>query len=192
MIVFKTLKWKNLLSTGNYFTEIKLNENTNTLIVGTNGSGKSTMLDALCFSLFGKPFRNINKPNLLNSINGKDCVVEVEFTIGNREYKIVRGIKPNIFQIYQDTVLLNQDAAARDYQDFLEKFILKLNYKSFTQIVILGSASFTPFMQLSAADRRAIIEDLLDIQIFSTMNGLVKEKIAINKDEMVQIGRAHV
>ena len=186
MIVFKTLKWKNLLSTGNYFTEIKLYENTNTLIVGTNGSGKSTMLDALCFSLFGKPFRNINKPNLLNSINGKDCVVEVEFTIGNREYKIVRGIKPNIFQIYQDTVLLNQDAAVRDYQDFLEKFILKLNYKSFTQIVILGSASFTPFMQLSAADRRTIIEDLLDIQIFSTMNNLVKDKIANSKDLMVQ------
>jgi DNA repair exonuclease SbcCD ATPase subunit len=186
MIVFKTLRWKNLLSTGNYFTEVKLNENANTLIVGTNGSGKSTMLDALCFSLFGKPFRNINKPNLLNSINGKDCVVEVEFTIGNREYKIIRGIKPNIFEIYQDSVLLNQDAAVRDYQDYLERFILKLNYKSFTQIVILGSASFTPFMQLSASDRRAIIEDLLDIQIFSTMNSLVKEKIAINKDHMVQ------
>ena len=186
MIVFKTLKWKNLLSTGNYFTELKLNEAANTLVVGTNGSGKSTMLDALCFVLFGKPFRNINKPNLLNSINGKDCVVEVEFTIGNKEYKIVRGIKPNIFQIYQDTVLLNQDAAARDYQDYLEKFILKLNYKSFTQIVILGSASFTPFMQLSAADRRAIIEDLLDIQIFSTMNSLVKDKIAINKDQLVE------
>ena len=186
MIVFKNLKWKNLLSTGNYFTEVKLNENANTLIVGTNGSGKSTMLDALCFSLFGKPFRNINKPNLLNSINGKDCVVEVEFTIGNKEYKIVRGIKPNTFEIYQDSVLLNQDAAARDYQDFLEKFILKLNYKSFTQIVILGSASFTPFMQLSAADRRAIIEDLLDIQIFSTMNSLVKDKIAINKDQLVE------
>ena len=186
MIVFKNLRWKNLLSTGNYFTEVKLNENTNTLVVGTNGSGKSTMLDALCFSLFGKPFRNINKPNLLNSINGKDCVVEVEFTIGNKEYKIVRGIKPNIFQIYQDTVLLNQDAAARDYQDFLEKFILKLNYKSFTQIVILGSASFTPFMQLSAADRRAIIEDLLDIQIFSVMNSLVKNRLSLNKDAMVQ------
>ena len=186
MILFKRLRWKNLLSTGNHFTEILLNGNANTLIVGTNGSGKSTMLDALCFGLFGKPFRNINKPNLLNSINGRDCIVEVEFSIGNKEYKIVRGIKPNIFQIYQDTVLLNQDAAARDYQDFLEKFILKLNYKSFTQIVILGSASFTPFMQLSAADRRAIIEDLLDIQIFSTMNSLVKDKIAI------KIGRAHV
>ncbi len=182
MILFKRLRWKNLLSTGNHFTEILLNGNPNTLIVGTNGSGKSTMLDALCFGLFGKPFRNINKPNLLNSINGKDCVVEIEFSVGNKEYKIVRGIKPNVFEIYQDAVLLNQDAAVRDYQDYLEKFVLKLNYKSFTQIVILGSASFTPFMQLSAADRRAIIEDLLDIQIFSTMNSLVKERLSNNKE----------
>jgi DNA repair exonuclease SbcCD ATPase subunit len=185
MILFKTLRWKNLLSTGNYFTELKLNSNANTLVVGTNGSGKSTMLDALCFALFGKPFRNINKPNLVNSINNRDCVVEIEFDIGNKQYKIVRGIKPNIFEIYQDSVLLNQDAAVRDYQDYLEKFILKLNYKSFTQIVILGSASFTPFMQLSAADRRAIIEDLLDIQIFSTMNSLVKDRLSINKDVIV-------
>ena len=182
MILFKKLRWKNLLSTGNHFTELVLNGNANTLVVGTNGSGKSTMLDALCFGLFGKPFRNINKPNLLNSINGRDCVVEIEFSIGNKEYKIIRGIKPNVFEIYQDSVLLNQDAAVRDYQDYLEKFILKLNYKSFTQIVILGSASFTPFMQLSAADRRAIIEDLLDIQIFSTMNSLVKERLSNNKD----------
>jgi DNA repair exonuclease SbcCD ATPase subunit len=185
MIIFKTLRWKNLLSTGNHFTELKLNSNTNTLVVGTNGSGKSTMLDALCFALFGKPFRNVNKPNLLNSINGKDCVVEVEFNIGNKEYKIVRGIKPNIFEIYQDGNLLNQDASVRDYQDYLERFIVKLNYKSFTQIVILGSASFTPFMQLSASDRRAIIEDLLDIQIFSTMNGLVRERLSINKENMI-------
>ena len=185
MIIFKTLRWKNLLSTGNHFTELKLNSNTNTLVVGTNGSGKSTMLDALCFALFGKPFRNVNKPNLLNSINGKDCVVEVEFDIGSKEYKIVRGIKPNIFEIYQDGNLLNQDASVRDYQDYLERFIVKLNYKSFTQIVILGSASFTPFMQLSASDRRAIIEDLLDIQIFSTMNGLVRERLSINKENMI-------
>jgi DNA repair exonuclease SbcCD ATPase subunit len=185
MIIFKTLRWKNLLSTGNHFTELKLNSNTNTLVVGTNGSGKSTMLDALCFALFGKPFRNVNKPNLLNSINGKDCVVEVEFDIGSKEYKIVRGIKPNIFEIYQDGNLLNQDASVRDYQDYLERFIVKLNYKSFTQIVILGSASFTPFMQLSASDRRAIIEDLLDIQIFSTMNGLVKERLSINKENTI-------
>lgn len=186
MILFKTLRWKNLLSTGNYFSEIKLNSNANTLVIGTNGSGKSTMLDALCFALFGKPFRNINKPNLVNSINNRDCVVEIEFDIGNKQYKIVRGIKPNVFEIYQDSVLLNQDAAVRDYQDYLEKFILKLNYKSFTQIVILGSASFTPFMQLSAADRRAIIEDLLDIQIFSTMNSLVKDRLSNNKDLIVE------
>ena len=185
MIIFKALRWKNLLSTGNHFTELKLNSNTNTLVVGTNGSGKSTMLDALCFALFGKPFRNVNKPNLLNSINGKDCVVEVEFDIGNKEYKIVRGIKPNIFEIYQDGVLVNQDASVRDYQDYLEKFIVKLSYKSFTQIVILGSASFTPFMQLSASDRRAIIEDLLDIQIFSTMNGLVRERLSVNKENTI-------
>ena len=185
MILFKTLRWKNLLSTGNYFSEIQLNANTNSLIIGENGSGKSTMLDALCFALFGKAFRNVNKPNLLNSINGKDCVVEVEFDIGNKQYKIVRGIKPNIFEIYQDGTLVNQDAAMRDYQEYLEKFIIKLNYKSFTQIVILGSASFVPFMQLSASDRRAIIEDLLDIQIFSTMNGLVKNRLSNNKDLMV-------
>jgi len=182
MILFRHVRWKNLLSTGNYFTEIKLNNRHNTLVVGENGSGKSTMLDALCFGLFGKPFRNINKPQLLNSINGKDCVVEVEFDTGNKSYKIVRGIKPNVFEIYQDGELLNQEAASRDYQEYLEKFILKMNYKSFTQIVILGSASFTPFMQLSASDRRNIIEDLLDIQIFSTMNGLVKERMTNNKD----------
>ena len=182
MILFRNVRWKNLLSTGNYFTEIKLNGRANTLIVGENGSGKSTMLDALCFGLFGKSFRPINKPQLLNSINNKDCVVEIEFDTGNKSYKIIRGIKPNLFEIYQDGQLLNQDAASKDYQEYLEKFILKMNYKSFTQIVILGSASFTPFMQLSASDRRAIIEDLLDIQIFSTMNGLVKERLSNNKD----------
>ena len=182
MILFRNVRWRNLLSTGNYFTEIKLNGRANTLIVGENGSGKSTMLDALCFGLFGKAFRPINKPQLLNSINNKDCVVEIEFDTGNKSYKIVRGIKPNLFEIYQDGQLLNQDAASKDYQEYLEKFILKMNYKSFTQIVILGSASFTPFMQLSASDRRAIIEDLLDIQIFSTMNGLVKEHLSNNKD----------
>ena len=182
MIVFRYVRWKNLLSTGNYFTEIKLNNTSNTLVVGENGSGKSTMLDALCFGLFGKAFRNITKPSLLNSINNKDCVVEIEFDTGNKSYKIVRGIKPNIFEIWCDGVLINQDAAARDYQEYLEKFIIKLNYKSFTQIVILGSASFVPFMQLSNSDRRAIIEDLLDIQIFSTMNGLLKDKLSNNKD----------
>jgi len=186
MITFRCVRWKNLLSTGNYFTEIKLNNNTNTLVVGENGSGKSTMLDALCFGLFGKAFRNVNKPNLLNSINGKDCVIEVEFDTNNKSYKIIRGIKPNKFEIYCDGELVNQDAAARDYQEYLEKFILKLNYKSFTQIVILGSASFVPFMQLSSSDRRAIIEDLLDIQIFSTMNGLLKDRLTNNKDVMFQ------
>ena len=182
MILFRYVRWKNLLSTGNYFTEINLSNNSNTLIVGENGSGKSTMLDALCFGLFGKPFRDINKPQLLNSINNKDCVVEIEFDTGNKSYKIIRGIKPNVFEIYCNGELINQEAASRDYQEYLEKFILKLNYKSFTQIVILGSASFTPFMQLRPADRREIIEDLLDIQIFSTMNGLVKDRLSNNKD----------
>lgn len=184
MIVFKSLKFKNFLSTGNYFTEIKFDEAPNTLVVGTNGAGKSTMLDALCFVLFGKAFRNINKPQLINSINGKDTVVECFFLVGKKEYRIVRGIKPGIFEIYLNGELLNQEAASKDYQEILEKQILKLNYKSFTQIVILGSASFTPFMQLSAADRRAIIEDLLDIQIFSTMNSILKDKISKNKDEL--------
>jgi DNA repair exonuclease SbcCD ATPase subunit len=190
MIIFRYVRWKNLLSTGNYFTEIKLDNNINTLVVGENGSGKSTMLDALCFALFGKAFRNVNKPNLLNSINGKDCIVEVEFNTNNKSYKIIRGIKPNKFEIYCDGDLVNQDAAVRDYQEYLEKFILKLNYKSFTQIVILGSASFVPFMQLSSSDRRAIIEDLLDIQIFSTMNGLLKDRLTNNKDMMVHYKNA--
>ncbi len=184
MILFRKLRWKNLLSTGNLFTELNLNNESTTLIVGSNGSGKSTMLDALCFCLFGKPFRNINKLQLVNSINGKDTVVEVEFDIGSKSYKVVRGIKPNLFEIYCNGNLLSQDAAIKDYQEYLEKFILKLNYKSFTQIVILGSASFTPFMQLSASDRRSIIEDLLDIQIFSRMNGIVKDKVQIAKENI--------
>ena len=185
MILFRKIRWKNLLSTGNHYTEINLSTNTNTLIVGENGSGKSTLLDAMCFALFGKAFRSINKPQLLNSINQKDCVVEVEFDTNNKSYKIIRGIKPNVFEIHCNGQLLNQEAASKDYQEHLEKFILKLNYKSFTQIVILGSASFTPFMQLSASDRRAIIEDLLDIQIFSTMNGLVKERLSTNKETTI-------
>lgn len=184
MILFKTIRWKNILSTGNVFTEISLDKYKNTLIVGENGSGKSTMLDALCFALFGKPFRKINKPNLLNSINQKDAVVELEFDIGKKQYKIVRGLKPNIFEIYCDSVLFNQDAKSLDYQEFLEKNILKINFKSFTQIVILGSASFVPFMQLSAADRRLIIEDLLDIQIFSAMNSLAKARLAEIKESI--------
>jgi len=182
MILFQKVRWRNLLSTGNSFTEILLNKSTNTLIIGNNGAGKSTILDALCFGLFGKPFRKINKPNLLNSINQQNGVVEIELAIGKKSYKIIRGIKPNLFEIYCNGDLLNQDAASRDYQEVLEKSILKLNYKSFTQVVILGSASFVPFMQLSPGDRRLIIEDLLDIQIFSSMNGLVKDKMSLIKD----------
>ena len=182
MIIFQKVRWKNFLSTGNAFTEINFQKSPNTLIVGHNGAGKSTILDALCFGLFGKPFRKINKPQLLNSINQQAAVVEIEFAIGQKNYKVVRGIKPNIFEVYLGDKLLDQDAKAKDYQEFLEKFILKLNYKSFTQVVILGSASFVPFMQLTPADRRAIIEDLLDIGIFSSMNGLVKEKMLEIKD----------
>ena len=184
MIEFTVVRWANFLSTGNTFTEMKLNDATNTLLVGENGSGKSTILDALCFALFGKPFRRINKPKLVNSVNGKNCEVQVEFRTAGRDYKIIRGIKPNTFEIYCDGTLINQDSTTKDYQQYLEKFILKMNYKSFTQIVILGSASFTPFMQLVPADRRIIIEDLLDIQIFSVMNTVVKQKILVNRDAL--------
>jgi DNA repair exonuclease SbcCD ATPase subunit len=187
MILFQKVRWKNFLSTGNTFTEINLTKSSNTLIIGQNGAGKSTILDALCFGLFGKPFRKINKPQLLNSINARDALVEIEFNVGQKRYKVVRGIKPNKFEIYCNDVLLNQDAAAKDYQEVLESQILKLNYKSFTQVVILGSASFVPFMQLSAADRRTIIEDLLDIQIFSSMNSVVKEKLSTFKDEITKV-----
>lgn len=176
MLHFTMIRWKNFLSTGNSFTEVPLDKNQNTLVVGENGSGKSTLLDALCFALYNRPFRNINKVSLLNSINQKDAVVEVEFRTEHHNFKVIRGIKPNIFEIYKDGSLVNQNAESKDYQEHLERFILKLNYKSFTQIVILGSASFTPFMQLSSSDRRSVIEDLLDIQIFSIMNGLVKGK----------------
>ena len=180
MILFKKIRWKNLLSTGNIFTELDLLENKTTLIVGENGAGKSTILDALSFGLFNKPFRKINKPQLLNSITKKDLVVEIEFQINQNNYKVVRGIKPNIFELYRDGKLLNQDAAARDYQEVLEKQILKINHKSFCQVVVLGSASFVPFMQLPAQSRREIIEDLLDLQIFTSMNSLLKDKVQIN------------
>jgi len=187
MIVFKSVQWQNFLSTGNAPNKVLLNKSSTTLIIGKNGEGKSTILDALCFSLFGKPFRNINKNQLVNSINGKKCLVEIEFSIGTKDYKIVRGIKPNIFEIWQGDELLNQDAASRDYQKILEQQILKLNYKTFTQVVILGSASFVPFMQLPPGQRREVIEDILDIRIFSTMNQLLKEKAQETKDEIVRI-----
>ena len=177
MILFKKIRWKNLLSTGNQFTEVDFTLHSTNLIIGSNGAGKSTILDALCFSLFGKPFRKINKPQLLNSVNEKDCLVEVEFSIGNTDWKVERGIKPNIFTIYRNDTALDQNASAVDQQKWLEQNVLKMNYKSFTQIVILGSSSFVPFMQLSAAHRREVIEDLLDIKIFSSMNSLIKDKI---------------
>lgn len=187
MIVFKSVQWKNFLSTGNSPNKVNLNSHASTLIVGKNGEGKSTILDALCFGLFGKPFRNIKKNQLVNSINGKNCVVEVELTISNSHYKIIRGAKPNIFDIFLNGDLVNQDAAVKDYQKVLEQQILKLNYKTFTQVVILGSASFVPFMQLPAGQRREVIEDILDIRVFSLMNNLLKEKITETKNEMVEL-----
>ena len=182
MITFTKLRYKNFLSTGDYFTEITLNEYPTTLVLGENGSGKSTMLDALTFVLFSKPFRKINKPQLVNTINESGLLVEVEFFIGRKKYLIRRGIRPGIFEIYVDGILLNQDAKSKDYQEKLEKQILKLNYKSFTQIIILGSSSFQPFMQLPTSARRDVIEDLLDIQIFSIMNQILKDKIVLNSN----------
>ena len=187
MIVFKSVSWKNFLSTGNSPNKVLLNKSQTTLIIGKNGEGKSTILDALCFSLFGKPFRNVNKGQLINSINGKGCLVEVEFEVNGKEYKIIRGIKPNVFEIWCENEMLNQDAASRDYQKILEQQILRLNYKTFTQVVILGSASFVPFMQLSSSQRREVIEDILDIRIFSTMNTLLKEKAQETKDAILRI-----
>ena len=176
MIIFKTVRYKNFLSTGQQFIEIQLNRAPATLVVGENGAGKSTMLDALCFGLFQRPFRNIKKDQLINSINEKECVVEVEFTVGKKDYKIIRCIKPNKFEIWCDGDMLNQDAAVRDYQKHLEQQILKLNFRSFTQVVILGNASFVPFMQLKARYRRQVVEEILDIEIFSKMNLMFREK----------------
>ena len=184
MIEFQTIRYKNFLSSGNQFTSITLNKNQNTLIVGQNGAGKSTILDALCFSLFNKPFRKINKGQIANSQNEKDCVVEIEFAVNTTQYKVTRGIKPNIFVIERDGRKLNEDADAKDQQKMLEDSILKLNYKSFTQIVILGSASFVPFMQLSAAHRREVIEDLLDIKVFSSMSDILKARVKDAKDKL--------
>ena len=185
MITFKNVRYKNFLSTGNQFIDIQLDRAQSTLVVGENGSGKSTMLDALCFGLFQRAFRNIKKDQMVNSINEKDCVVEVEFIIGQNEYKIIRGIKPNIFEIWCNGVMLNQDAAVRDYQKHLEQTILKLNYRSFTQVVILGNASFVPFMQLRARHRRQVVEEILDIEIFSKMNLMFREKQKL-QDEVIK------
>jgi len=187
VIIFEKIRWKNLLSTGNAFTEIQLNKTKSTLIIGDNGAGKSTILDAFTFVLFGKPFRSVNKNQLINSVNQGGTVVEVEFTIGSKNYIVKRGIKKNFFEIWQNGQMINQDASIRDYQEYLEKTIIKLNYKSFTQIVVLGSSTFIPFMQLKASDRRTIIEDLLDIEIFSVMNQLLKIRVSQNKDDMGEV-----
>jgi len=187
MILFQKVRWKNLLSTGDVWTEINFTKSKSTLIVGENGAGKSTILDAVCFGLFGKPFRKINKPQLVNSINRKGMLIELEFKIGHRQYLIRRGQKPSVFEILQDGNIINQNSEAREYQEYLESNVLKLNFKSFQQIVILGSASFTPFMQLPASHRREIIEDLLDIQIFSTMNTLLKDKVTINRTSLYEV-----
>jgi len=185
MIIFKIIRWKNFLSTGNIFTEVVLNKTNTTLIIGENGAGKSTILDALSFVLFSKPFRKVNKPQLINSITRKDAVVEVEFDVSGNSYKIVRGLRPNIFEVYQNDLLINQSAEMKDYQEILEKQILKINHKSFCQVVVLGSATFQPFMQLPVGQRRDIIEDLLDLQIFTTMNTLLREKIADNRESII-------
>jgi DNA repair exonuclease SbcCD ATPase subunit len=187
MIYFKAIRWKNFLSTGNAFTELKLNQSDTTLIVGENGAGKSTLLDALSFVLYNKPFRKVNKSQLMNSINKKDTLVEIDFDIGSNRYHIKRGMKPNVFEVHQNGKLLNQEAADRDYQTVLEKQILKLNHKSFCQVVVLGSASFVPFMELPAGQRREVIEDLLDIQIFSVMNSLLREKISGNNAAITKV-----
>ena len=187
MINFEVVRWRKFLSTGNQFTEIQLDENSTTLIIGENGAGKSTILDALCFGLFGKPFRNINKPQLVNSVNISDALVEVEFRIGTKKIKIIRGIKPTVFEIYINGKMYNQDANVRDYQKYLEQQILKLNYRSFTQVVILGSSTFIPFMQLKARHRREVVEEILDIQIFSLMNMILKQKLKTIDDELKDI-----
>ena len=184
MILFEKIRWKNFLSTGNQYSEISFTDDNTTLIIGTNGTGKSTVLDALTFSLFGRPFRKINKPQLVNTVNEKDCKVEVEFSIGSTDWRVVRGIKPNIFEIWKDDNVLDQFSNVVDQQKWLEQNVLKMNYKSFTQIVILGSSTFVPFMQLPAAHRREVIEDLLDIKIFSSMSMLIKEKIRQRKEEV--------
>jgi DNA repair exonuclease SbcCD ATPase subunit len=184
MINFKKVRWKNLLSSGNNFTEIELNSHQTTLVLGENGAGKSTLLDALCFGLYGKGFRNLKKDLLINSINEKGLVVEVEFSIGKKEYKVIRGAKPNKFELYVNDIMVNQDATVKDYQEHLEKNVLKMSYRSFTQVAILGSANFTPFMQLRAVERRKLVEDLLDISIFSTMRDILRKKVSEHNIEI--------
>ena len=184
MILFEKIRWKNFLSTGNQFTEVSLCDNSTSLIIGTNGAGKSTILDALCFSLFGKPFRKINKPQLINSTNEKDCRVEIEFTLSGIQWKVIRGIKPGIFEIWKNGSLMDQASSVVDQQKWFEQNVLKMNFKSFTQIVILGSSTFVPFMQLTSSNRREVIEDLLDIRIFSNMNMVIKEKIREIKENI--------
>ncbi len=191
MIIFEKVRWKNFLSTGNQFTEIDLNRNETTLIIGENGAGKSTVLDALCFALFGKPFRTISKSQLVNTVNAMETIVEIEFSIASRKYKVVRSIKPNKFEIWQNDKMLNQEANNRDYQKILEQQILKLNYRSFTQVVILGSSTFIPFMQLKARFRREVVEDLLDIKIFSTMNVLLKQRLKDLVTELQEVEYNH-
>jgi DNA repair exonuclease SbcCD ATPase subunit len=186
MITFKTIRWRNFLSTGNTFTELSFTDTSTTLISGENGSGKSTLLDALTFALFNKPYRNINLPQLTNTVNEKDCVVELEFMDGKSEYKIIRGQSPKVFEIWKDGKLLDQEAKARDGQKILEEQILRMNYKSFCQVVILGSANYIPFMRLPAAERRSVVESILDIGVFSIMNTLLKERVSQNKEESTQ------
>jgi len=187
MIQLKTVRWKNFLATGNRFIEVKLDQESMMLVVGKNGAGKSTLIDAITFSLFGKPFKKVNKGQLVNSVNERDTLTEIEFSVGTAEWKVRRGIKPNVFEIYHNDTLVNQDAKSMDYQKYLEEKVLKLNFKSFTQIVVLGSASFVPFMQLTANDRRIIIEDILDIGIFSVMKSLLKDRVITLKEEMTEI-----
>jgi DNA repair exonuclease SbcCD ATPase subunit len=187
MIKFKKLRWRNLLSTGQYFTEVDLVKADTTLICGENGAGKSTMLDALCFVLFGKPYRNINIPQLVNTINQKDSLVEIEFAIGQDEYKVIRGLSPKVFEVYKNAKLIDQDAKSKDYQRMFEEQILRMTYKSFCQVIILGSANYVPFMRLTAAERRSIVETILDINIFSTMNTLLKGKVSQSREELTEI-----
>ena len=184
MIIFKTIRYKNFLSTGNTFTEIDLTRNKSTLVIGQNGAGKSTMLDALAFALFGKPHRNISKSQLVNSINQKNCLVEIDFTIGSSKFKICRGIKPGIFEIWKNGAMINQSSHVKEYQKILETNILKINHKSFHQVVVLGSSSFIPFMQLQQGNRRDVIEELLDIGVFSKMNQILREQINNIKDNL--------